>query len=86
MRPDPHVGHTRQLAPSAPQAVTRKPPAHVGVVEGLATQPVQQLPDTQRPPVQMARLATGAPSRQTGLPLAQSMTPLRHALGLLVQA
>lgn len=56
------------------------------MVDGFATHPVQQLPDTQRPPVHAVRLATAGPSTQTGLPLAQSMTPLRHGLGLLVQA
>lgn len=66
-----------------PHAVTANPPAQTGVVVGFCTQPVQQAPLTHRPPAQAVRLATFAPSVQTGAPVVQEMTPALHGFELV---
>lgn len=54
------------------------------------TQPVQQLPDTQRPGLaerlHAVRSASAAPSAHTGEPVAHDTVPLRQGLGLPLQA
>jgi hypothetical protein len=48
-------------------------------------QPVQQLPDTQRPPGHTVRLGLVMLSWQTGAPVAQEISPSQQAPGLVVQ-